>query len=162
MQLRKAIAADVPIFYEQQLDLDANYMAAFTRKDTTDKGLFFEHMAKIMADESVMLRTITSNNEVAGYVVRFFRFEKPEVSYWLGKNYWGKGLATQALTIFLSLETTRPIYARVAKDNIASIRVLEKCGFAVCGEDKGFANARNTEVEEYILHLVSPPQDRPE
>ena len=47
----------------------------------------------------------------------------------------------------------RPMYARVVKDNIASLRVLEKCGFTICGEGKGFAYARGEEVEEFILRL---------
>jgi Acetyltransferase (GNAT) domain len=80
---------------------------------------------------------------------------KPEVTYWLGKEYWGKGLATWALTEFLTHHNkTRPIYARVAKDNLGSRRVLEKCGFAIIGESRGFANARGQEIEEFLLELV--------
>ena len=71
--------------------------------------------------------------------------------YWLGREFWGKGIATWALTEFLVFEQCRPIYARVAKDNLASLRVLQKCGFVITGEDKGFANARGQETEEYIL-----------
>ena len=77
--------------------------------------------------------------------------EGPEVTYWLGKSYWGQGIATQALTAFLDMVQVRPIFARVAKDNPASRRVLEKCGFTVCGEGRGYANARGTEIEELIL-----------
>jgi RimJ/RimL family protein N-acetyltransferase len=50
----------------------------------------------------------------------------------------------------------RPIYARVAKDNVASLRVLEKCGFTITGQAKGFANARGEEIEEWILELTAP------
>jgi RimJ/RimL family protein N-acetyltransferase len=78
-------------------------------------------------------------------------FGEPEISYWLGKDYWGKGVATAALSAFLDHVEMRPLYARVAKDNLASQRVLEKCGFTVDGEDKGFSNARGVEVEEVIL-----------
>jgi len=69
------------------------------------------------------------------------------------KNYWGKGIATKALAAFPGHVKARPLYAHVAKHNIASIRVLEKCGFTICGEDKGFSNARGEEVEEFILTL---------
>jgi RimJ/RimL family protein N-acetyltransferase len=55
--------------------------------------------------------------------------------------------------MFLELFEARPIGARVAKDNVASIRVLEKCGFEVAGENKGFANARGEETEEFIFKL---------
>ena len=90
---------------------------------------------------------------MAGHVLSFEQFGEPEVSYWIGKEHWGKGLATEALSRFLSCVKTRPLYARAAKDNTASIRVLKKCGFKICGEDKGFSNARGEEVEEFILQL---------
>jgi RimJ/RimL family protein N-acetyltransferase len=80
-------------------------------------------------------------------------FDEPEIGYWIDKTYWGKGVATRALALFLEEIELRPLYARVAKDNQGSIRVLEKCGFIRHGEDKGFANARGAEVEEYILML---------
>jgi RimJ/RimL family protein N-acetyltransferase len=71
-------------------------------------------------------------------------------------------IATKALSEFLRLLKTRPLYARVAKDNIASIRVLEKCGFTISGEDKGFSNARGEEVEEYILELTASEREEPQ
>ena len=87
----------------------------------------------------------------------------PEVTYWLGKHYWGKGLATRALSTFLThANPTRPIYARAAKDNIGSLRVLEKCGFKIIGEDSGFANARGKEIEEFLLELHSEERKRDE
>ena len=73
-------------------------------------------------------------------------FEKSgerEVGYWIGREYWGKGVATRAVSTFLGHVKTRPLYAHVAKDNIASIRVLEKCGFKISGE----------EIEEFNLML---------
>jgi GNAT superfamily N-acetyltransferase len=80
---------------------------------------------------------------------------KPEVSYWLGREFWGKGIATTALRLFLSVVAVRPLYARAARDNAASIRVLEKCGFTIAGSARGFANARGAEVEEMVLVLKS-------
>ena len=80
---------------------------------------------------------------------------KSEVSYWIGKTYWGQGIATRALADFLAhVNRRRTIYARVAKDNLGSIRVLEKCGFSITGEAKGFANAHGGETEELILELA--------
>jgi RimJ/RimL family protein N-acetyltransferase len=90
---------------------------------------------------------------VAGYVASFQRLGIPEVCYWIGREYWGKGLATRALAELLGQVTVRPLYARVARDNLASIRVLEKCGFTISGEDRGFSNSRGVEVEEFILSL---------
>ena len=110
---------------------------------------------EILADETTINQTILFNGQVAGSVSSYEEEGKPEVTYWLGKEYWGKGIATWALTEFLTHHNkTRPIYARVAKDNLGSRRVLEKCGFAIIGESKGFANARGQEIEEFLLELV--------
>lgn len=99
------------------------------------------------------------NAEVLPNIVSFEQSGKPQVGYWIGKEYWGKGLATRALTEFLGLVKARPLYARAAKDNIASIRVLEKCRFTISGEGKGFSNARGEEVEEFILKLGTNERD---
>src|SRR4029453_1988037 len=74
-------------------------------------------------------------------------------TYWIGREFWGRGIATQALAVLLSAVKTRPLYARAAKDNVASLRVLEKCGFTIAGYERGFANARGEEVEEVVLEL---------
>jgi RimJ/RimL family protein N-acetyltransferase len=153
IQLRDVIETDLSIFFEQQLDPDANYMAAFTRKDPADRESFMAHWTRILNDESILIKTILFEGEVAGSVLSYVQSGEREVSYWLGKEYWGKGIATHALTDLLNLIEERPLYARAAKDNIASLRVLEKCGFKIIGEDKGFANVRSEDIEEYILEL---------
>jgi RimJ/RimL family protein N-acetyltransferase len=153
IQLRDVIETDPSIFFEQQLDPEANYMAAFTRKDPTDKESFMAHWTRILNDESILIKTILFEGKVAGSVLSYVQSGEREVSYWLGKEYWGRGIATHALTELLDLIEERPLYARAAKDNIASLRVLEKCGFRIIGEDKGFANARGEDIEEYVLEL---------
>ena len=154
LYLRDVVHADLPIFFENQLDQEANYMAAFTAKDPTNREAFTAHWHKILANETNIIRTIIFNEQVAGSVSSYEDEGRPEVTYWLGKEYWGKGIATRALKEFLaSHNTIRPIYARVAKDNPGSRRVLEKCGFTVVGEFKGFANARGQEIEELLLEL---------
>ncbi|MGE7691349.1 GNAT family N-acetyltransferase [Lysinibacillus sp. NPDC097214] len=92
-------------------------------------------------------------NNVVGYVLCFEQFGESEVSYWIGNEYWGKEIATKALQDFLIHVTIRPLYARAAKDNVGSLRVLKRCGFTITGEDKGFSNARNRDVQEFILTL---------
>jgi len=153
--LRDVIGSDLPIFFDQQLDPDANYIAAFTAGDPADRDAFTAHWTKILGDETIIIKTILINDYVAGFVASFKdeEFGKLEVTYWIGKQYWGKGVATRALSEFLGHVQVRPMYARVVKDNIASLRVLEKCGFTICGEGKGFACARGEEVEEFILRL---------
>jgi RimJ/RimL family protein N-acetyltransferase len=147
--LRDVTEDDLPIFFEQQLDPDATEMAAFPSRD---RDAFMAHWAKIRADDSVILKTVLFNEHVAGNMVSFEISGKREVGYWIGKEYWGKGIATKALAAFLDHVKTRPLYAHVAKHNIGSRRVLEKCGFTVLREDK-FLNARGEEVKEFILKL---------
>jgi RimJ/RimL family protein N-acetyltransferase len=155
LELRDVVADDLPVFFQQQLDPDANYMAAFTAKDPTDRAAFMARWQRILSDPTVVIQTIVVERHVAGSVSTYKEEGMLEVTYWLGKAYWNRGIATQALTAFLAkVQPARPIRARVAKDNLASLRVLEKCGFTIVGEDQGFANARNAETEEYLLTLA--------
>jgi RimJ/RimL family protein N-acetyltransferase len=151
--LRDVTADDFPIFFEQQMDPDANYMAAFTAKDPTDREAYLARWTRNLRDELNVWRTILYDGQVAGSVLCYEESGRREVTYWLGKPYWGKGIATRALAAFLGHVKARPLYARAAKDNVGSLRVLEKCGFTIVGEDKGFANARGAEVEEFLLIL---------
>lgn len=155
VQLRAVLATDLPIFFEQQLVPEAIRMADFPPRN---KAAFMAHWAKIMTDDSVLIQTILFNGDVAGNMVCFEQLGEREVGYWLGKGYWGKGIATQALKEFLKHIGTRPLYAHVAKHNIASRRVLEKCGFTVSGEDSFFSEALGKRVEEYVL-ILSASQD---
>lgn len=159
LQLREVVEDDLPIFFEYQLDEEANHMAAFTAKDPTDREAFMAHWHRILRDEDTINRTILVDGQVAGSVAlyRDEELDGPEVTYWIGRPYWGRGVATGALATFIShVVKTRPLYGRAAKDNIGSLRVLAKCGFQRIGEGKGFANARGAETEEYVLKLPSP------
>ena len=153
VQLRDVIEEDLPVFFVQQLNSAANYMAAFTAKDPTDRDAFTTHWIKIFGDKTIKKKTILFKDHIVGHISNFEQFGVPAVSYWIGKEYWGNGIATKALSQFLSDIDERPLYARAAKDNIASIRVLQKCGFKISGEDKGFSDTRGEEVEEFILIL---------
>ncbi|QKY69356.1 GNAT family N-acetyltransferase [Lentibacillus sp. CBA3610] len=151
--LRNVIDDDLPIFFKHQQDREANQMAAFTRKDPNDWNSFAENWNKILTNKNIIKQTIIVENTVVGHVVQFEQFGEPEITYWIGKEYWGKGIATKALREFLKQVTIRPLYARAAKDNIGSIKVLKRCGFLISGEDTGYANARGKDVEEFILIL---------
>ena len=151
--LRAVTEADLPIFFEQQLDHDANYMAAFTHPNPADQAAFTQHWAKILQNPTVIQRTILHDGQVAGYVGSYEQDGQRDITYWLGKEFWGQGLASLALTAYLQEVIVRPIYGRVASDNLASRRVMEKGGFTIYGHARGFANARSTEIEETLLVL---------
>jgi RimJ/RimL family protein N-acetyltransferase len=112
------------------------------------------HWAKILSDETLITKAILVDGQVAGNIVSWAQFGEREVGYWIGKEYWGKGVATKTLAAFLGDISARPLYAHVAKHNIGSRRVLEKCGFIICGEDRLLADASGEQVEELILTLV--------
>lgn len=124
--LRDPTPDDLPVLYEQQRDVEACAMAAFPSRD---RDAFFAHWAKVLSDDSLIKKTITIDGSVAGHIGSFVQHGKREIGYWLGREYWGRGLATAAVTEFLAIVTERPLYAHVAAHNAPSIRVLEKCGF---------------------------------
>ena len=152
IQLRDVTADDIPILYEQQSDPSATHMAAFVPARTKDAHA--AHWAKILRDDTGISKTIVFEGQVAGFLVKFEMFNEPEVGYWLGKAYWGKGIATQALALFLPFIAVRPLFAHAAKDNFASIKVLQKCGFVIQGYDRAHADARGEEIDEAILKLA--------
>jgi RimJ/RimL family protein N-acetyltransferase len=123
-------------------------MAAFPARD---KDSFMTHWTKIMADKTLIAMTVLFNGQVAGNIVCWEQEGQRLVGYWIGKNYWGKGIATKALSQFLLLVKSRPLYAHVARHNIGSIRVLEKCGFTLSGEGSVSAGDPGLDVEELIM-----------
>lgn len=153
VRLREVADSDLPVFFEHQREPEGRYMAAFTPRDANDRAAFDAHWAKIRADPEITLRTIVVDGQVVGSISSFQWQERLEVGYWLGREYWGKGIATRALAQFLDVVKIRPIYANAAADNSGSIRVLEKCGFRQIGLERGFAQARGAEIDEVVMEL---------
>ncbi|HUG16450.1 MAG TPA: GNAT family N-acetyltransferase [Thermomicrobiales bacterium] len=132
--LRAVEDADLPILYEHQRDPEAAAMAAFPSRDW---AAFTSHWDRIRANPSVINRTILVDGAVAGSIASFEQDGLREVGYWLDRQQWGRGVATRALTAFLSVDRARPLHAHVVKHNIGSIRVLQKCGFSVTSASTG-------------------------
>jgi len=152
--LRDVLEGDLPIFLEHQLDPAAIRMAAFTPRDEKE---FMEHWkTKILGDPSVTKKTILVDGHIVGHVASCDRSGKREIGYWIGRDHWGKGIATEALSRFLREATERPLHAVVAKRNIASIRVLEKCGFVTLSRGHGSSGGRGPVVEELTMTLSAP------
>jgi len=156
VHLRDVARGDLETFLEHQLDPDAARMAAFPSRD---REAFMAHWTKILADQSNTIRTIIHDGDIAGNILSFQESGRMLVGYWVGKRYWGKGVATKALSQFLQVVKARPLYAYVAKHNAASIRVLQKCGFIITCEDPGSSRTSEGEVEEVLLKLeVGTPE----
>jgi RimJ/RimL family protein N-acetyltransferase len=153
VELRKTATNDLETLFKFQLDKEANYLAAFTSENPGDKRAYIDKWTKLLLDEKINVKTILLNSEIVGSVAKYEMNGNAEITYWIGKKYWGKGIASNALKKFLKTEKARPIYGRVAFDNIGSIKVLENCGFSKIGTESGFANARKEEIEEFIFEL---------
>jgi RimJ/RimL family protein N-acetyltransferase len=151
--LRELRDEDLPVLFEQWADPVAAHMAAFTAPDHMDPNAFERRWSRLRADENVINRVIVVDGEVAGTIGSWGDPGQREVTYWIGRSFWGKGVATGALTAFLAVDPSRPLHARVAYDNVASRRVLEKCGFRIVATERGFAEARSGEIEDFVLRL---------
>ena len=147
VRLRAVRDDDLPIFFEHQKDPEADRMASF---DARDQAAFMAHWAKILRDGTVVVRTIEVEGRVAGNIGSWEHDGERDVGYWIGREHWGKGVATAALSAFLDELDTRPLHAHVATHNIGSIRVLEKCGF----ERTGAPTTAEDGVEELLMKLA--------
>lgn len=125
-------------------------MAAFAARD---RDAFMAHWSKIVADERLVAKTVVADGQVAGNIVSWDQAGRQEIGYWIGRGFWGKGIATRALDAFLHDVTTRPLFAHVAAHNVASIRVLEKCGFTISDEEPEPSEEPDDDVAEVILKL---------
>jgi len=151
--LRPVHDSDLPVFYRQLNDPESLHMAAFTPEDPADRDRFDAHWAKIRSAPEIVVRTVLVDGDVLGHVSVYGEPGEREVTYWVDRAYWGRGIATAALRGLLAEVPERPVHARVAADNVASRRVLERCGFEVSGHDSGYAPARGEKIGELVLTL---------
>ncbi len=147
LQLRDVDASDLALFFEHQRDPVAVAMVAFRSRDAAE---FAQHWAKLLADSSKLKKTIVVDGQVVGNIGSWLSDGKREIGYWIDRAFWGRGIATEALSAFLRLEKTRPLHAGVAKHNVASIRVLQKCGFTLLG----FEDAANEADATHVLLIL--------
>lgn len=148
--LRPVEDDDLPILYEYQRDPETVSMSAFPARE---REAFMAHWAKVRANPNVVLRTILLDGAVAGSIVSWEQDSHQEVGYGLGPQFWGRGIATRSLAAFLQLVPQRPLFGYTAEHNLASMRVLEKCGFVRAGESKGVLNTDGELVTEVFFRL---------
>jgi RimJ/RimL family protein N-acetyltransferase len=145
--LRDVRDEDLPIFWEHQREPEAHRMAAFPPREW---DAFMRHWrGKVLADSSALKKAIVVSNTVVGNILSWNEGKERLVGYWIGRAYWGRGIATEALIEFSSVEPFRPLSAYVAIHNLGSMRVLEKCGFSRVGDTRGGSDG----IEEYLYQL---------
>jgi RimJ/RimL family protein N-acetyltransferase len=151
VRLRPVRETDLPIFFVYQRDPEALFLSGFTPRD---EDAFMHHWQALLVNPRVLLRTILAGDALAGNVLSFDFQGRREVGYWLGREFWGKGIASAALAEFLTIEPTRPLFGAVATHNAASFRVLQKCGFRPSSElDEGGAGEG---VKRLMFELHGP------
>lgn len=154
IELRDLDDDDLDAIFEMMRDPAAVQMAAFTAADPDDRVAFDTWIARERRASEVATYVVTENGGFAGTAALFSVEGDREVTYWIARHAWGRGVATEALRILVSREAERPLFARVAAHNAASLAVLTKVGFTEVSRDIDFAPGVGREVEEIVLVLV--------
>ena len=131
VSLRAVEDGDLPFFFAWQSDEESFRMAAVPARD---EEAFAAHWAKIRSNPDSTLRTIVADEVVVGNALSWTADEGRMVGYWVGKEHWGRGIASAALGLFLEIDRHRPMLATVAEHNAGSRRVLEKAGFQLVSQ----------------------------
>jgi RimJ/RimL family protein N-acetyltransferase len=147
--LRDVREDDLDVFFEQQREPEGVAMAVFPARE---REAFDAHWRRVLADDSNVVRAIEVDGEVAGNIGSWEQDGRRLVGYWIGREFWGRGIATSALSE-LAAELGRPLHAWVASSNLGSIRVLEKCGFVQVGSHAEHNEQFGEVVEELLFEL---------
>jgi len=151
VRLRSVEVADLPALYQIQAEPEGSRMAAVIPR--TEEA-FHAHWAKVLCDANVVPRVILADEVLAGSISCFQREGLNFLGYWLAREHWGKGIASRALALLLEDVSIRPLHARAARTNVASLRVLQRCGFVVTGYRHSPADERCLECEEAMFVLM--------
>jgi len=153
MQLRKTTTEDLETLFVFQADEESNRVAAFNSPDPKDKSAYMKKWTKIVANPAINMQTIFVDDILAGSVIHFDLGDETNISYWIDRQHWGRGIASKAVQQFLGTTGKKVLFGRVAFDNIGSQKVLERNGFVRIGAERGFANGRGEEIEEFVYKL---------
>jgi RimJ/RimL family protein N-acetyltransferase len=153
IELRDVTVDDIPVFFEHMQDTVAIQMAAFTPKNPFDQNAHTAHWQKLLANDMIIKKSILLDEQLVGHIASWVQDGEREITYWIDRAHRGQGVTTEALRVFLTMVKSRPLHARTAADNDGSVHVLMKCGFGIHDATRGFANARNKEIDELVYRL---------
>lgn len=154
IELRELEDDDVDAIFEMMRDAESVAAAAFTASDPDDRGAFDAWIDRQRAAPGVAYFVVTERGGFAGTIAAFTIDGDREVSYWIARHAQGRGVATAALRLLVSHEAERPLFARVAAHNTASIAVLERCGFTEVSRNVDFAPGLGRDTEEIVYTLL--------
>ena len=96
----------------------------------------------IFSNESTYAIELKENKKVIGSIgyltkdkshLKSLKANEIEIGYWISEDYWNKGICTEALKILIKycfeVKKYNVIWGTYFVDNLASGRVMEKCGF---------------------------------
>ena len=156
MILRDMTEADLDVLFDIQDDDIARHMAGFTSADGGERDRYVAKFRRLLADDKITNKVILVDDEIVGSIASFVLDGDTEVTYWIRRDQWGRGIATAALAELLREVTVRPVFARIAADNAGSTKVLLRNGFRRVGEERAYARARTAEITEHIYRLDEP------
>jgi len=159
--LRPIVDSDLDALFDQMRDPESVRLAAFTADDPDDRAAFDVHMAKVRTSPEVTTRAVTADGRLVGSIACFVVDGDTEITYWIDRSFWGQGIASRALSLLLTSVVVRPLFARVASDNMGLLKVLLKAGFTIIGTETSYANGRKAVIEETILRLGKPADPAP-
>ncbi|TDC80450.1 N-acetyltransferase [Streptomyces hainanensis] len=127
MELRDVGPADLEVFFAQEQDPEAARRSRFSPRE---RDTFMTHWTtKVLGEPTVFVQAVTVDGELAGNFVAWWAEGRRFIGYWLGRQFWGRGIGTRALALFLEREKARPLHADPYLGNTGSVRLLEKHGF---------------------------------
>jgi RimJ/RimL family protein N-acetyltransferase len=139
IELRPVEDADLDALFDQMRDRESVRMAAFTAAGPDDRSAFDAHMVRVRTWPDITRRSVTCDGQLVGNIAAFVVEGETEVTYWIDRAAWGRGIAGRALELLVDIVPARPLHARAASDNVGSLRVLQKAGFKIIGTESSFA-----------------------
>lgn len=153
--LRDALKADAPVIAELANDYEVAKMVATMPHPYAleDAYVFLDKIKeKFKAGKGHSL-AISVGGDFAGMAGWFYNEDNVlEIGYWVGRKFWGRGIAGKAVELILDVirkecPDATEVIAQYMTENPASGRVLEKNGFAIEGSSDGcFSIARDEKI----------------
>ncbi len=148
--LREVLDDDLDTLFEIEHDPESNAMAVANARTREE---FDEHWQRVRTDTHVRVRASVFESRLVGSISCFTMDDRDCVGYWIAREFWGRGIATEAVRLLLDEVRARPLWARVAVSNTGSVRVLEKSGFVQHARFMSEETPRFPACEEFLMRL---------